>query len=170
MPDVGYVITSDDVKNLAKVLRKVSPQLGREMRRSIRTAARPVVQDMKSEIGGNMMNAQGRAIDPSRAFSGGGGGGITAKMVRSVRIQISSGRVRIYVASSVMGSAMRVPAYIDAGQSWRHPVMGNRNAWVTQTGSATGWFTDTSRRHFPQIKREVQNTLDDIAAKVAAMI
>lgn len=166
----GYVITSDDVKNLAKVLRKVSPELGRDMRRAIRTAARPVVQDMKSEIGGNMMNAQSRAVDPSRHFTGGGGGGITAKMERSVRIQISSGRVRIYVASAVMGSAMRVPAYIDSGAAWRHPVMGNRNAWVSQTGSAKGWFTDTSRRHFPQISRDVKNTLDDFAARVAAMI
>ena len=166
----GYVITSDDVKNLAKVLRKVSPELGREMRRAIRTAAKPVVQDMKSTIGGNSMTAQSRAVDPANTYTGGGGGGITAKMQRSVRIRISSGRVRIYVAPGVMGSASRVPAYIDAGKSWRHPVMGNREAWVTQTGSASGWFTDTAHQHHPQITREVRDVLDDVARKVAAML
>lgn len=168
MPSGGYVITSDDVKNLAKVLRKVSPQLGRDMRRAIRTSAKPVISDMRSKIGGNSMSGGGDGIRPYDGPTG--AGGITAKMTRAVRLRVSSGRVRIYVHEGVMGSASRVPAYIDAGKSWRHPVMGNRRAWVTQSGSATGWFTATARQHFPQIKREVQDTLDETARRVAAMI
>lgn len=170
MPADGYVITSDDIKNLAKVLRQVSPELGRELRRGVRTAAKPVISEMKDAIGGNAMNGQSRAVDPSRAFTGGGSGGITAKMQRAVRLRISGGKVRIYVNQSMMGSANRVPAYIDAGKAWRHPVMGNRSAWVSQAGSAQGWFTDTATKHFPQITNTVQDVLDDVAHKVAAML
>lgn len=168
MPNGGFVITSDDVKNLAKVLRKVSPELGREMRRAIRVAAKPVITDMKSEIGGNSMSGYGAGV---HAYDGPTGpGGITAKMQASVRLRVSSGRVRIYVHTGVMGSANRIPAFIDAGKAWRHPVYGNRRAWVSQTGSAKGWFTDTAQRHYPQISGDVRDVLDDIARKVAAML
>lgn len=168
MGTVGYVITSDDVKNLAKVMRAVSPRLGREMRRAVRQAARPVMTDMRAKIDGNAMSASGAGM---HAYDGpSGGGGITGRMQRSLSIRISGGKVRIYVRPAAMGSAAKIPAYIDAGQSWRHPVMGNRRAWVSQTGSAAGWFTDTGRAHFPQVKRDVQDVLDEFAAQVAAMV
>ncbi len=166
MPAGGYVITSDDVKNLAKVLRKVSPELGRDMRRGVREAARPVLTDMKSTIGGNAMSGGGGGV---HAYDGPTGpGGITAKMQKNVRIRISGGKVRIYVPAA--GSIGKIAASIDAGKSWRHPVMGNRYAWVSQTGSASGWFTDTAVKHFPQVSRDVKDVLDEFAAKVAAMV
>jgi len=168
MPAVGYVITSDDIKNLAKVLRAVSPQLGREMRRAVREAAKPVMTDMKATIGGNAMSVAGGGV---HAYDGPTGpGGITGKMVRSVSIRISGGKVRIYVRPGALGTADKIPAYIDAGQSWRHPVYGNRKAWVSQTGSASKWFSGTAVQHFPQVSRDVKDVLDEFAAKVAAMV
>lgn len=162
----GYVITSDDIKNLAKVLRAVSPQLGREMRRAVRDAARPVMTDMKATIGGNAMSVAGGGV---HAYDGPTGpGGITAKMQKQIRIRISGGKVRIYVPAA--GSVGKIAASIDAGKAWRHPVMGNRYAWVSQTGSASGWFSDTARQHFPQVSRDVKDVLDEFAAKVAAMV
>lgn len=172
---VGFEIESQDVKNLAKVLRKVSPELGREMRRAIRTAAKPVITDMKSEIGGNSMNATSTARtigDPSwtsHPYDGPTGpGGITAKMQKNIRLRVSGGKVRIYAPAAE--SIGRIAASIDAGVHWRHPVVGNREAWVSQTGSAKGWFTDTATRHFPKVRREVQEALEDTARKLAAML
>ncbi len=166
MPAGGYVITSDDVKNLAKVLRAVSPQLGRDMRRAVRTAAKPVLTDMKSTIGGNTMTAYAKG---GHAYDGpAGSGGITAKMQKNIRMRISGGKVRIYVPAA--GSIGKIAASIDAGKAWRHPVMGNRYAWVSQTGSASGWFTDTAHQHFPQVSRDIKDVLDEFAAKVAAMV
>lgn len=166
MPDVGYAITNDDVKNLAKVLRKVSPQLGREMRKAVREAAKPVITDMRSEIGGNTMRAYGTGV---HAYDGpAGAGGITGKMQRNIRMRISGGRVRIYVPAA--GSIGKIAASIDAGQSWRHPVMGNRKAWVSQTGSATGWFTKTAHKHYPTVRVKVQDALEDTARKIVAML
>lgn len=164
MPD--YEIDSTDIKNLAKVLRAVSPELGRKMRRRVREAAQPVIADMRSEIGGNSMTAHGTGV---HAYDGPeGAGGITAKMQRIVRIRISAGKVRIYVPAA--GSIGMIAASIDAGKAWRHPVMGNRNAWVSQTGSASGWFTDTGVKHFPQIREKVRDALDETAREIAAML
>lgn len=166
MPGFGYEIDSTDIKNLAKVLRKVSPELGKKMRRKVREAAQPVISDMRSEIGGNSMRAWGGG---PHAYDGpGGAGGITAKMQRNIRIRVSGGRVRIYVPAA--GSVGMIAASIDAGKPWRHPVMGNRRAWVSQAGSASGWFTDTGQRHFPQIREKVRDALDETAREVAAML
>ena len=168
MPSYGFEIDSQDIKNLAKVLRKVSPTLGREMRRAVREAAKPVITDMKSTIGGNAMSAVGTGV---HAYDGPtGGGGITAKMQRSVSLRVSGGRVRIFVRPGALGSAAKLPAYIDAGTTWRHPVHGNKKAWVSQRGSAAGWFTDTAHQHFPQVRKDVQDALDDTARKLVAML
>jgi len=168
VPAFGFEIDNTDIKNLAKVLRKVSPTLGREMRRAVREAARPVINDMRAEIGGNSMTATGTGV---HAYDGpSGGGGITAKMQRSVALRISGGRVRIYVRPGALGSAAKLPAYIDAGTSWKHPVLGNQKAWVSQRGSAAGWFTDTAHRHHPQVKADVQDALDVTARKLVAML
>lgn len=171
----GFEIDSTDIKNLAKVLRKVSPTLGREMRRKVREAARPVINDMRSEIGGNNMRATSTARsygDPTwtaHPYDGpSGAGGITGKMQRNVRLRVSGGRVRIYVPAA--GSIGKIAASIDAGEPWRHPVMGNRKAWVSQTGSASGWFTDTAHRHYPQVRADVQDALDATARKLVAML
>lgn len=162
----GFEIDSTDIKNLAKVLRKVSPTLGREMRRAVREAARPVINDMRSEIGGNAMTATGTGV---HAYDGpSGGGGITAKMQKNIRLRISGGRVRIFVPAA--GSIGKIAASIDAGKAWRHPVMGNRKAWVSQTGSAAGWFTDTAHAHYPQVRADVQDALDVTARKLVAML
>lgn len=166
MPSFGYEIDSTDIKNLAKVLRKVSPELGREMRKAVRTAAKPVLTDMKSTIGDNAMTAWGGGV---HAYDGpSGAGGITAKMQRNIRMRISGGKVRIYVPPA--GSIGKIAASIDAGKPWRHPVMGNRKAWVSQTGSAAGWFTDTAHHHYPQVRADVQDALDDTARKIVAML
>lgn len=168
MPAFGFEIDSTDIKNLAKVLRKVSPTLGREMRRAVRAAAKPVITDMKSEIGGNAMAAYGGG--PHSYDGPSGAGGITAKMQRSVSLRVSGGRVRIFVRPGALGNAAKLPAYIDAGTAWRHPVMGNRRAWVSQRGSAAGWFTDTAHRHYPQVRSDVQDALDDTARTLVAML
>lgn len=166
MPD--YYIDSTDIKNLAKVLRKVSPVLGREMRRAVREAARPVMTDMKAKIGSTGMPAFGTG---AHAYDGPtGGGGITAKMQRSLSLRVSGGRVRIFVRPGALGSAAKLPAYIDAGVTWRHPVRGNRRAWVSQRGTAAGWFTDTAHRHYPQVRADVQDALDDTARTLVAML
>jgi len=163
---VTYDITSTDIKNLAKVLRKVDPELAKNMRRRVRESAKPVITDMRSQIGGNAMTAYGGG---PHAYDGpGGAGGITAKMQRNIRLRVSGGRVRIYVPAA--GSIGKIAASIDAGKAWRHPVMGNRKAWVSQTGSASGWFSDTGRKHLPQIREKVREALDETARDIAARL
>lgn len=49
----------------------------------------------------------------------------------------------------------------------RHPVFGNRRVWVEQTaGINPGFLDDSFEKQKPEIAREVQRVLDDIARKI----
>lgn len=66
------------------------------------------------------------------------------------------------IRRDVMGTKHSLPGHIEQGQ-WRHPVFGNRENWVTQTGKR-GWFTDAiSTRVVPAMERAIKDTADKIA-------
>lgn len=53
-------------------------------------------------------------------------------------------------ASSMPPDQRRLPKHMNYGR-WRHPVFGDRDAWVTQTALPVGWFDET----FDGMKRGV---------------
>lgn len=166
----GYIsvtIRDEDVKNMLRVMRVAGRDLRRDMGKEIRTVAQPVVDDMRSEISGMSLPATGG----KEPYSGpSGAGGITGRIAAATKVSITGRGVRIRVNNGSLGNARKLPAYIDAGVSWRHPVMGNRRAWVSQTASEPGWFTKTGLHHHPKIKREVQDILARYAAQLAARL
>jgi hypothetical protein len=164
---VTIVIKDEDVKNMVKVMRSAGRDLRREMGKEIRHVAKPVVDDMRSEISGMSLPATGGA----QPYTGPtGGGGITGRIAAATKVSITQSGVRIRVATGALGNAAKLPAYIDAGTTWRHPVMGNRKAWVSQTASRPGWFTKTGIEHHPQIKRQVLEILNRYATMLAARL
>lgn len=164
---VAIVIKDEDIKNLVKVLRVAGRDLRRDMGKEILTVAKPVVDDMRAEITGMSLPATGGA----EPYSGPtGGGGITARIAAATKVSITQGGIRIRVGTGGLGNAKRLPGYIDAGTTWRHPVMGNRKAWVSQSAAQPGWFTKTGIQHHPQIKREVVEILTRYATMLAARL
>ncbi len=41
------------------------------------------------------------------------------------------------------------------GKNFRHPVMGNRDAWVDQSFGPGHWFDDTMRKYQPRIRDDI---------------
>ena len=54
---------------------------------------------------------------------------------------------------------------IDRGRL-RHPVFGNRNAWVTQEVKP-GWWSQTLQEQAPEVRHEVVSALDEVARRLA---
>jgi hypothetical protein len=161
-------ISSADIKNLVKVMRAAGPDLLKEMRREVRAAAQPVIRDMQREI---MADGSWPASSTTGEMSGvPGAGGIRGKIANSTRLTVSGKGVRIFCSAGSLGSAQVIPAYVDAGQPWRHPVFGNRKAWVTQSSPSVGWFSKTGIEHHPQIKRDVTEMLVRYANRLAARL
>jgi hypothetical protein len=152
---------------VAAKLRGADKVIRREMNQAIKSATAPAEKDAKRAV----LALQSKG-------SGGGGGGqrsrhnttAKGKLPRhsGLRQNISKGVTRKITYSGYrIGVRIRVDGkYLPAsqqtlikrtndGKEFRHPVMGNRQAWVGQKFGPKGWFDDTIRHHVPQIQRDL---------------
>jgi hypothetical protein len=182
--------TRGDWDRVAKDLKAADKTIRVALGKGIRAQTKAIVDDQKRQIlawestatrtgGGGARGRARAAAERSRSFTKGrasadrrlsrGGFGLRSTIAASIQTKISySGvrtGVRIRVDNARLGRAARnLPERIDEG-TWRHPVMGNRDVWVAQTGQR-GWFTTTAERHAPQvvagINREVTAALSKL--------
>lgn len=139
---------ADQLVHLSKALKTAGRQdLEKELSRGISQALRPVI-----------VAARRSAIQklPRR-------GGLAAKVAKS--------RMRIVRETSQRGSGSRLQAenayglaQLDKGDAW-HPVFGNRNLWVKQS-ITSGWWTEPTEAAAPSVRRELQQAMNRVAAKI----
>lgn len=162
-------IEADEYKRAAKVLRAEAPELMRAWRKEIRTAANPVLQDMRGEVLTLSLPAStttGTAV----GLRGGGGGGILAAAAAATRVSVVGSGAFIKCYPGRLGAAAQLPAYWDDGQRWGHRVFGRKGTGVTQRASRDGWFTKTARLWHPRIKEDMQDVVKRYTVTVAAKL
>lgn len=187
MPVQLQIRGAEELHRTAARLKQVEggKQVLREMTRSLRTTAKPALQDAQRAArglhsagvrgGGGQQRrefTEGRArklteATKRRAFRGRGLRTTTAGALRTVvKTGGRSAVVRIEVNLARMPRDQRtLPGYMDTGK-WRHPVMGNRNVWVAQTATPPGWFSTTVPRHGPRMRDQAYDVIDDINRRV----
>jgi hypothetical protein len=180
---MNQVRVSPEWGRAVKALRGADKTIRKELNAAIRAATKPIVDDMKSAIGswdstatraggGSAQRARvhaeraqnhtaGRRTAQRRLASG--GFDLRRMIAASIQTKVSySGNrqgVRIRVDPTRLGhGAKNLPERIDEGR-WRHPVYGNRDVWVTQTGKP-GWFTATADRHTAQVREQIVAAAD----------
>ena len=140
------MVQGTNFAHVAEVLRGGGQSIPRDLQRDLRKAARPMQRAMQRAIIDVSMTTEvrtGTAVGlPSTS-----GGGLRAAIAGAVRIRPTSVGAIIDVDTASLGDRQNLPALIDGQGRWRHPVLGNRYAWVTQWASPTGWFTQTAVRH-----------------------
>ena len=189
MPVSLQIVGAEELHRTAARLKQVEGgrQVLREMTRSMRATAKPAQQDAQRAVrslhsagvrggGGQQRRAftESRArklteATKRRAFRGRGLRTTTASALRTVvRTGARSAVVRIEVNKSRMPRDQReLPGHMDTGK-WRHPVMGNKKVWVTQTAAPPGWFSDTVPRHGPRMRDQAYDVIDDINRRVVS--
>lgn len=101
-------------------------------------------------------------VDPHRY----GGPGLRQRVADGVEVVDVKGGSRIQV-SVPDRSQIPIPRGLDSVKGWRHPVFGNKNVWVQQSG-AFSWFYDTMqaapRMLVPLQAAAVDTAIDKIAS------
>lgn len=91
--------------------------------------------------------------------------GLRTRIAAEVRTQVQTsayGGVRIVVGkTSDLGN---LPVYLNTG-SWRHPVFGNREKWVTQK-VIPGWFYLPAHEHSAWVREELEKAMEKVADKI----
>lgn len=135
----------------ARVARELRRLGDKDIRRDLNRALTRATVPMRVAA-----KASAKARLPRR---GGLGRDVAAKRMRTV---IAGGGVSVNV-----GTRREQLRLMDEKGIVRHPVFGNRSAWVTQEVHR-GWFTEPMNAGAPVARRELLGVLDRVAARIAA--
>jgi len=159
------------IDQTARALRRAPGNLRRELKAGLEDAAKPAVTALRSatrtaDVSGRRRGGRPfRAVIPSL--------GLRAPMARSIEADISTSttgaRVDIRAREGSIPPRIRrlVKYVLGDSRRWRHPVMGNRSAWVSQNAPNVWWKTlkpflpkfarsvaEATRRTEEQLRRE----------------
>jgi hypothetical protein len=145
MPDGGLVRAEFDPSSFRDFMASVKafdPKLARALRKKLRKAGEETVTDMKGVVG-------------SGDLRGGISGGI--------RTAVATGKSRQGVSIESTGNKLG-PQRKGMHRAWnkgsfRHPVYGNKNKWVHQSGNR--FFGGTIRKHEDDMREAVLDALDE---------
>lgn len=186
----SIAVSGADFGQVARALRAADPQLRKDLSRDIRQITTPLVQMFRASVTGTSSSAGGSSgygsayralhtlsrgrLSEARVTREIGRAGLRATVARSIRAaQRDRGKdvgVTIRVATNQLPpDQRRLPKSMDRGQ-WRHPVYGNQKAWVTQTVTPKGWFTEKARDSHPRVRGEFNATVHHHAQRLARQI
>lgn len=147
-----------DLAQLARDMREAGdPQkLRRDLRRDIAAAMKPMKQAVQ---------ANERAI-PAH---GPRHTGLRDDMVKATRIRVLAGssraEVKLEVAPARMPAGKRkLPSYMEGRGRWRHPVFGDRDRWVSQSGHP--YFWRAVRPHIEDVRKTVIDVVERALSKI----
>jgi hypothetical protein len=178
--------TEEFRRTAAKLKEAGRGDLVRELAKGMRTEAKPAVEDAQRAVraiassgsrggGGQQRRAytvsRARKVTEATHWRAFRHRGLRDSAARATKAEVRTGgrsaRVRIRVNARQMPRDQRLlPGHMDTGK-WRHPVMGNREVWVTQTTTPPGWFTRTVPRHGPKIRRGGEKVMDRVLQRLA---
>jgi hypothetical protein len=104
-----------------------------------------------------------------------GGSGLRSTIARAIHVKIADTGWRIGVRVRVDGTKLPpgqkyLPRGLDSVKGWRHPVFGDKEAFVTQYGNPPGWFTSTAKAHRPFTRKRIEQVVEKYAKELAARI
>lgn len=136
------------------------------MQRRTRRAAEPLRDDLQRTVRALQIRSQGgtgprRPSPTTRPLRA----AIAAAIRISVRTTGSPG-ARVWVDRTSLPPDLRnMPDLLNSGRI-RHPVFGNRHAWVTQWVTPAPWWDSTVRRHQPRMRAEMARITDDVKSRL----
>jgi hypothetical protein len=168
-----FTIDSAEFKAFYKAMTKVDPEVKKAIRKRLMDAAKPIVAEVKQvelnipathEAGatrkkkGENLGLRAALASATKAdFNGTSKGAAVHIRVSTTKFMSASGRPRT------------IPYYIEGRRkrSWRHPVFGNRDVWVTQ--SAHPFLAPTVSAHKEKFAKEVTDAVMDALQQVTPL-
>lgn len=178
-------ITIDATRAEAKmrqILAAMPKELRGPLRKELATAAKIIVQAQRQRVKGLTTTSSGsHGATNARAMAKWAAGrsmgpmtqrrweglrkrsGLRAAAAASVRVVSRSRGTNYQLTVKSEGSAMpsdqrELPSHMNRGK-WRHPIMGNREAWAEQSVEP-GWFDKPGEEKAPEVAQRVEAALE----------
>lgn len=176
-------------RKMAELTKALPDELRKELRKELAAAAKLIVTEQRKRVkgltskssGGSGTNARmnatlasGKSFGPltQRKWEGlrkrSGLRNAAAASVRVInRTRGSTNQLTVKSEPNRMPADQRkLPSHMNTGH-WRHPVMGNREAWVTQTVTP-GWFDKPGEEKSPEVAARVDKAIESAITKLPA--
>lgn len=148
-----YRVTgADQIARAARALKEQGPS-GVAGRKELLRAIQAGTKELKADV-----KASARSSLPS----GGGLNEVIARSPISTRTRTTGNSVGVRIVAS--GKPLRDIESTDRGRL-RHPVFGNRRAWVNQTIPA-GWFTRPLQDGAPTVRKHLLTAMEQIVRNI----
>jgi hypothetical protein len=139
---------AEALERLARLLKETgNGELRKELLRGIRTAARPMIPQVRAEARRRLPHRGGLAAD-------------IAKSKLAVRTRASGEKTGVRISAQGRRSLRE----IDRG-SVRHPVFGNRKVWVGQKVTS-GFFTEPLEHDADEVRTALRHVMGDVARRI----
>lgn len=158
------------LKRLSKDLRGADKALRRQLRTEIKSAARPVIADVRqAALNVDVSSSQGGTARPDKST------GLRRAVARATGLSMTTRGIRIRVSSKRLARTHnpRLAKYLDASpfgkyRRWRHPVFGNWDVpEPARQQKGEPFFFVTIRRHTKDFRRACDKAMDDVAARIS---
>lgn len=156
------VETHDGLAALVRALRaeEDGKQLRKDLAKNMREALKPAAAEAKSSI--MAMSSAGLQTAPA----------LRSAIARKIRPEVKLGgrwsgaRVKAFKTKNIRNFP-NAPKRTNRASGWRHPVYGNREAWVTQRGKIE-WFDQAFDGRHGTYKAAVEQAMEDMARRIAS--
>lgn len=153
------IVGTTELRDLARDLRRARGTLRAELTKAFKVAGEDTLRKVKSNMTSMRIKghlAGGRSFRDHRS-----GRGLRRRIAAVTELEVRTGsvgpRVRFVVRTDRLGNARNVPFYLDSGRRFRHPIMGNRNAWASSSGKP--WFRKEINRDFKRFEAECERAI-----------
>lgn len=175
---IGITIDASQLdRKMTDLKNKLPDELRKQLRKELSAAVKPLVQAQRTRVKGLATKGSSGGGRTARYNAGRGMGPMTLKahntltrrsglresVARTVRVvnrtRGSGNQLTVKSEGSRMPADQKaLPVAMNKG-TWRHPVFGNRKAWVAQSVEP-GWFDKPIEEHRERIFRQVESAID----------
>lgn len=181
MVSASIIISNEGARDLRMLGERIKQagrtDLRKKMRKNIRDAGQPVVADLRRAVMGvkvtrgndpYLRRTQETGVAPRRSTDRWGprSTGLRMRTARALTLSQTRKGIRIQVSARKFGDyGVTLPRYLDTEASprwkrWRHPVFGDPDVWVEQSGSP--WFFVTFSKHKSKFIDAVDDAIDEM--------
>jgi hypothetical protein len=155
-------LTPQNLRNISRALRaeEDGKELRKELTRNMREALRPGAAEAKSNImsmasatphgGPALKSSIARKIRPEARISG----------------KFPGAKIKAFKTPALRGFA-NAAKRTNRASGWRHPVYGNREVWIQQTGKVK-WFDHAFEGRRNAYEHAVKSALADMVNRIAS--
>lgn len=150
-----------ELRELARDLRRAKGTLRSELTKAFKAAGADTLRRVKKNM--TTMQIRGYSTGKKPRFTDRQPGtNIRARIARVTELDVRTGSIDPHVEFQVhtgrLGDARNLPWHFDTGKKFRHPIMGRRGRWASQSGKP--WFYDEIRTDLDLFRAECDTAID----------